>query len=273
MMHDPQLAGRLRRCVVTVCMGSFAEQMAEISHPRLHAYATRIGAEFVVLRTAPVDCPFYARYQIHGLLNDYERVISIDSDMLVAGDCPDLFKLVPEDHLGAFVEGRYHDRQPYIDKIQARYGDIGWRNFYFNAGLLVVSRGQREIYNFDHGRYDGDEFTDQTQINFNVQKLGIKVFDVGRQFNYFAAVVDHNRLRRSPGRFSANIIHYAGMPRMPQQRLRLMRGDFWIFDRLIDPHRVPRRVVVAAATLSESLRRMLRWRLPDRCAQLPPEVA
>ena len=73
--------------------------LAAITHPTLEAYAERIGAKFIVL----------GKSEIHKLLQyDYERIILVDSDLIIRPDTPSLFDVVPEGWVGAYNYG--HDK-------------------------------------------------------------------------------------------------------------------------------------------------------------------
>ena len=83
----------MRTAVVTLTTGPVFEAMAEVSHPTLKAYAERIGAEFVVLSdedAARHSTPHWAKLKLGDLLNRYDRIIYLDTDILVREDCPDL---------------------------------------------------------------------------------------------------------------------------------------------------------------------------------------
>ena len=247
----------LNKCaVVTVCIGDYAKQMARITHPRLGAYAARVDADFLVLRSAHPLGPFYSRYQIRDLLQQYNRVLYVDTDVIVTDDCPDLFKLVPADMFGAFNEGIGNSREDVIEKVQAVCGDIGWRETYINSGVMVISREHQNVFDLSRGNYQGDEYFEQTQTNYNLQSLKIPLFDFGKRFNYFAASMKDGRLRISPSRFKAYMIHYAGMPGMSRQRLGLMARDERIF-RMIDIGILSRRTIVAYSYVVEAFRRIL----------------
>ena len=242
--------------VVTVCIGDYAKQMARITHPRLGTYAARMEADFVVLRSAHPLGPFYSRYQVRDLLQQYNRVLYIDTDVIVTADCPNLFELVPVDMFGAYNEGQDQPREANIRKVQEVCGDIGWHDSYINSGVMMISREHRDVFDLDRGSYQGDEYYEQTQTNYNLHALKIPLFDFGRHFNYFAASVSNGKLRISPTRFKAFMVHYAGMPGMQRQRLGLMARDERIF-RLIDLGIFSRQLVVAYAYVVEAFRRLL----------------
>ena len=83
--------------------------MAEVSHPTLKAYAERIGAEFVVLSdedAARHSTPHWAKLKLGDLLNRYDRIIYLDTDILVREDV-----LIRDGHL-LRPRGGEHRAQP-----------------------------------------------------------------------------------------------------------------------------------------------------------------
>ncbi len=243
--------------VVTVCSGDFATKMAQITHPRIAAYAARLDADFLVLRSQHPLGPFYSRYQVRDLLDQYNRILYIDTDVIVAEDCPDLFKLVPANMFGAYDEGREHPRAENIRKVQDACGDIGWREGYINSGVMVMSREHRDVFDLSRGNFQGDEYFEQTQTNYNIHALNIPVFDLGRVFNMFAAVERDGRMRITPQRFKAFMIHYAGLPGLPRQRLGLMARDERFVRFFIENKIFSRATLVAYSYVVEMIRRFV----------------
>jgi lipopolysaccharide biosynthesis glycosyltransferase len=197
------------KAVVTLCLGHTYDLMADYTHPTIKNYADKLDADFIVINTIQTDTgnPGYEKFQLYGLLNHYKRVIFLDSDILIRSNCPDLFKVVPEEDFGAFVESNYILYNPDVDHrermsaIQEENGYIGWNYEYFNSGVMVISKKHQEAFNLDHGTVI--DLHDQTQLNYNVKKLGFWVHDIGLRFNNMDFVNPLTRLE-------AYIIHYAG---------------------------------------------------------------
>ncbi len=196
--------------VVTLCMGDVYKEMGKITHPSLIKYANKIDADFWVIYEGIYNTKLshWEKFQLYDILDKYERVIFLDTDIIVNKTCPNLFDIVPESDIGAFIESkfalydidvRHEDR---MKKSQEALGNIGWKRYYFNTGVMILSKRHKEIFNINSEIYQ-DELADQTQINYNVKKSGFWVHDIGVRYN-FMGLTDPN------DRFEAYIIHYAG---------------------------------------------------------------
>ena len=134
----------MNRAIVTICCGDFYRQMAAISHPTIKAYADKLGADFIVWDDyGRHSMPHYQKLELGKLLRQYNRVLYLDTDILVRDDAPDIFAIVPEDALGALEEGQYYsDRKGWALKFMQSigYDPRDWNGRYYNAGVLVLSR-------------------------------------------------------------------------------------------------------------------------------------
>ncbi|QLE56565.1 glycosyltransferase [Nostoc sp. TCL26-01] len=178
------------KALVTLCTGD-EFRLGQVTHPLLKAYADKIGADFIVISEFKMNLGNYnfEKFQIYEMLEKYDRLIYIDTDIIVKPECPDLFKLVPEDKFGAFLVSDYtyfHDGA--INNIQDKLGNIGWKRTYFNAGVMVVSKCHQEIFSDQHGLLEWSQetgsFYDQTLLNYTIQKLNIPIHNIGYKFNH-----------------------------------------------------------------------------------------
>ena len=82
----------MNRAIVTISCGDFYRRMAAISHPTIKAYADKLGADFIVWDDYDGHTmPHYQKLELGKLLRQYERVLYIDTDILVRDDAPDIF--------------------------------------------------------------------------------------------------------------------------------------------------------------------------------------
>jgi len=199
----------MNKAVVTLCIGEEWKRMASLTHPTIKSYANRIDADFIVINNPVFNIdPGFEKFQIANILEHYNRVIFLDTDIIVRSFCPDLFDIVPERDIGAFIESNYMfwseevDQRAAIRGMQEQLGDISWNKDYCNTGVLVVSKRHAPIFDINHGQVV--HLHEQTQLNYNIKKLGFWVHDIGLRFNKMDLV--------NPGaeRFEAYIMHYAG---------------------------------------------------------------
>ena len=178
------------KAVVTLCIGD-ANQLGKITHPLFKAYADRIEADFIVINTPKLNLNYihYEKYQIYDLLDDYERIIYLDTDIIINPTCPNLFDIVPEKQFGAFVVSKhtyFHDGA--IKDIQKLLGDISWKREYINNGVMVISKCHRELFQKNNELLvwasEKRNFPDQTILNYHLQKLAIPIYNIGYKFNH-----------------------------------------------------------------------------------------
>jgi hypothetical protein len=209
-----------KRAIVTITMGDHFWAMAALTHPLMRHYAERCGANFIVLDhprlSEKLGTPKYERLQLFHLLEQYDRAIFFDTDILVAKDAPDLFAIVPASCLGVASEEPYVMSSRDKEVTQEILGKVDWRSDYFNSGMMVLSREHKALFDPDNPDLKlwatGDFrklhinlLNDQPFLNHRVNKLGINVMDLGYRYNH-----TRTAMRKTHLRFRSHIIHYAG---------------------------------------------------------------
>lgn len=202
--------------VITICMGSAVKKMAAMTTPTMKAYADKIGADFIIIEKVPGHFNFqeysayFAKFILRDFLDQYSRIIYLDLDILVAPHCPNLFDIVPEDHVGAMAEDDHGKDMTYeIDLAKGEYGNIKWESGYFNSGVMVVSQMHKDIFKWRDNPAQTTNFKDQTLLNHNLQTAGLKLFKLSHQFNHMHILqVDHSN------RHESYISHYAAIPQI-----------------------------------------------------------
>ncbi len=111
------------------------------------AAAERWGAEYVEI-TRPLfgwQDAMLEKLHLDRHATSYERVVYLDRDVVVRADCPSLFDLVPEDHIGAVPsEQEGHNLlfhiEPKLDPICRLIGvSMDYATEYINSGVLVFN--------------------------------------------------------------------------------------------------------------------------------------
>jgi hypothetical protein len=182
------------------------KEMTDITHPIMREYAKKIGADFIVLDDNKGLHHHYRILQFYDLFDTYDRIISMDSDVIIAPDCPNLFEVVPEDKIGTVYEdifSRKWDRQMRILKAQQQFGNLNWTGGYINTGVAVFSKCHREL--FKKRELYMDLGYDDVYLGYWIVKLGFKVYSLNPKFNYM-----HHFDEGGTNRLYAYIIHYAG---------------------------------------------------------------
>lgn len=215
---------KIKYAIVTIVSGHEGSTLQRISGKLIEDYAQSIDADLIVLRPKFQhfhNIIFYEKLQIYSLLDIYDRILYLDSDILVLPDAPNLFNIVPLDTFGACLMHKYTDYHQYaIHEIQNVLGNICWQaddNYYgrmpyFNAGVMLISKFHQSILNpFDEKlsswiKHDQHTYfmADQTYLNYKLNEIGASICDIHFKFNHT------NALDANTNRFRSYFIHYAG---------------------------------------------------------------
>ena len=193
----------------------------QLTHPIFRKYAARIKADFLVLDES-LNCNEAKDGLGHGLWhfrimkhydlhNTYDRILHLDTDMLLTPNCPNLFDVVPDDHIGTIYEdigSRKAHRIQCMLNSQNQFGHIDWNQGYINTGVFLTSKQHRNIFQKINDKYFVDWGTDDVHIGYLIKKNGHKVKELDFRYNHMTMYSES--WNGSPSRFDSHIIHYAG---------------------------------------------------------------
>lgn len=206
-----------KRAVCTLCIGRRAGEFATLTHGPMERYARRVDAEFIVFdekrvnftRSTGFNSILFEKYQIARVLEDHDRVLYLDTDILVTPHAPDVFARVDRAKVGGVFEDigteKAHRRQ-LIQEVQDDLGDVGWQEGFMNSGVFVASKEHAraftlyETYGFHDGEYE------QTNTNWYIRKAGFEIQNIDFRFNFMGMM----RIIHGPIHREAYFIHYAG---------------------------------------------------------------
>jgi len=199
--------------VLTISIGNDYERMSNLTHPSISIYADRIGADYLCINKKQLSetSPHWEKFQIYNLLDKYDRILYLDTDLIVRNDCDNLFEIVPEDCLGVFNEAPFTDRsQELMIDICKKY-DItlpDWDGKYYNSGVMVISKIHKDL--FKKPDVEHFSFYEQSYLNMMIAHLKVKVFNLSYIYNRMTC------MDRFTGeeRHASQIIHYAGYPNL-----------------------------------------------------------
>lgn len=215
ILDDPLEPSTMKdRAVVTVVVGPKADAQYRMTEPGFRHYARRTGADLVVIDSRMVSARRgnLEKFQIFHLLRQYRRVVFLDCDIFIRPDAPDVFRLVPEEQIGAVYDHAQNDhrnrnRKAETDLYRTHLGDIGFDEGYINSGVLVLSSGHRFIFTFPHfSDLYRRAFADQTLLNYMIKRIGYQVFRLPKEFNGMTLMGYSGEKRLRPW-FS----HFAGL--------------------------------------------------------------
>lgn len=142
------------RAIVTVAVGDEGRKLLELSRPWMTTYATRLGADFVVLDWLFPEQPMYSKFQLHRVLDHYERVIFLDADTLADPvKAPDLFALVQPGEFGIYDDWPAFKTGNGVDGFNRMFNSVrasqGWPpkeiSWYGNTGVMVFDRSHKPL--------------------------------------------------------------------------------------------------------------------------------
>jgi hypothetical protein len=216
------------------------EELTKVTHPILMDYAVQWGCDFITLDQkeewmTDYELAHYRILRVRELLEKYERILVIDSDVVIMPSCPNPFEVVPEDKIGSIYEdkgSREALRQGVIISIQERFGDVGWEEGYINTGFFVVSRQHSNIFQKINDQLWTGFGYDDALLGYNIHKFGHEVYELPFQFNHMS--MHSESWNGEASRFNSFVIHYAGLARFPDDRSgRVVTGDNNMADRII----------------------------------------
>lgn len=203
------------KTLITIASGPSYQAIARITHPTHRAYAKRINADHIVISKSTYQNPSFQKLHLLSYLDHYNRIMFLDTDIIINENCPDIFKLVPEQEIGIYDEGLLANEQErkthtaVLEKAAQLYSEtLPERGAHFyNSGVWIASRCHRHIFDKPFQEIH-IEYADQPLFNLRILNSNFRIFDIGYKFNRMPYV--NNRVPEP--RHECHIIHYAGLP-------------------------------------------------------------
>ena len=199
-----------RKAIVTIAIGEHYQTLSQLTHPTIRRYADKIGVDFIAITEQKISTttPHWEKFQILNLLADYDRILYLDTDILIRKNCPDLFEIIPDTHLGVYNEAPFvPDRGYAIERAAEAYNakDFKWDGKYYNTGVMVISRCHRSL--FRKPEQEIFNFYEQSYLNLAIQRQKPSIQELDYKFNRMCCV---DKVA-GKDRFESYIIHYAGV--------------------------------------------------------------
>jgi lipopolysaccharide biosynthesis glycosyltransferase len=192
--------------------------MTSLTLPLIQKYAKDCGADFHILNQEPPawtpEHPPRAHYRImkfYDLFEEYDRILSVDCDLLICKNCPNIFETVDPDKVGSIYEDVGHaqdHRRGQIRAAQEQFGDVGWTEGYINTGFAVFSKKHRDIFQPINGQYFMDFGIDDVHLCWQIHKHGFEIQQLPYQWNHMTMFSED--WNNHADRFQSHVIHYAG---------------------------------------------------------------
>lgn len=204
-------------------------------------YARRIGAEHIIqrdpiLKIRPVNShrsveaverlgylPIYEKENAFDLLNAFDNILILDSDIFVKSTAPDIFNEIESYDFAGVVEREMPITKKYAHKIKkysdgqyrplANEADFLWNELgaeFFNMGLMLCNKSLRTYLNnetakqfitrkeferFVNGEGAWKWSTDQTLLNFWIKKYKINSKHLSWKWNALYRGIEDNLLK------------------------------------------------------------------------------
>jgi hypothetical protein len=238
MASPPQLAEDVpepvsAQAVVTVAVGRKGHETLAVSRPAMEAAAARWGADFHVVEGDETEFNVGEKMRIKPLVEQYERTLFLDADIIVSPDAPSPFEEFPPGSVYAhddlpllFAKGHGNAwLEPEAKEVVESQGEIHetFRR-YWNSGFWLVDREHAEMFRPPTQPYKSHHCAEQHWVNHVLGQLGYPVVEIGRKWNW-QWWIDPD-MQHTEG---VHILHFAGMANTGtpeerhQARLHLMR--------------------------------------------------
>lgn len=204
----------MKKAVVTLCIGEEFNNISKLTHPTLKKYAEKIDADFIIINSCKTT-PHWEKFKIYNMLNKYDRILYLDTDLIVRDDCPDIFEIVPYNQIGAFNEAKFTQREYSIIETAKAYGidpsRINWNGKYYNTGVMLFSKCHKKFIKKPDKEFSN--FYEQGYLNLVISQEESHrgkedtplMYDLSYDFNRMTCLDFCGMVRHA-----SYIIHYAG---------------------------------------------------------------
>lgn len=198
----------LKQAVITLCIGHLDYWGATI--PLLQSYANKIGVNFhaiTQIRSPPKypHHPKLGKFHLYDFLQEYDRLLFLDSDIVVHPNCPNLFELVEEHTLGVVCESPPHFHRDAVFQEACQYYGVsypGEAKDWFNTGVMVISKRHQALFawparlrSFSARNLDGSlapprfRWWDMPLLNCERSRLNLEIKNLGYRYNYLQPLI------------------------------------------------------------------------------------
>jgi len=210
------------RAIITWVFGVEASYQWEVAHKHAQAYADRVGAKLCISHAYP-DTEHLLLMKvklIHEALEQFDRVLFVDSDVLFGPDSIDVFAETPTDAIG-IREETFEGYPDAKNELTKRLGDMFAKAFidrnpnqypHYNSGVIVASKCHAHIFTlptFDLPDYHTSE---QDWVRYRIHTSEVKVHKFTKEQVGLWSTDNHVKFGRLKG-----IKHFAGMPKRDRQ--------------------------------------------------------
>lgn len=191
-----------------IVIGAGQQERLKISLPFIERYAAKIDADLRVIdyvpeyiqranaKSAYYNYMTFVKFEVRNFVDQYDRILRLDSDVIVRPNCPNIFDEVSKYVIGGVYEDCYSrrkDRKRQMKVLRSNLGKIRWYQGYFNSGVVVTSQMHKDLYDVsDHYLYDKIQndglgtFKEQSLLNYRARELKLRVKNIGHKYNHLS---------------------------------------------------------------------------------------
>lgn len=200
--------------VVTLTIGDSYRLIGRRSHFFMQAYAKRINADFRIIAHSDHQLHHFDKFKMGDLLEQYDRIIYFDVDVLVTKQCPNLFKIIDNYEIALLDEsalandGERAEHRRVMEKASKEYDIPLPENYcFFNTGVIVFSKRHKPLF-APPEKVVQMEYGEQPLFNLRLINSDFEVAKLEPSLNRMPYM---DKVLKTP-RTDANVIHYAGLP-------------------------------------------------------------
>ena len=207
----------MKEAIITLCIGQDLHNSAVQS---MRLYAERFDKDFFAIVSPKIRQHniYFEKYQYLELFKTYERVLYLDSDVLITPNARDIFAWYKDPQkFYAFDENAdnaWMNREKWIDQMDVNFSwPVNWQGLrkYFNAGIQLVSKHNTFVQQILSTTFTAKDFaidpSDQTALNYLCFKHAPYQFE---SLDYEFNRMDLGEYDLENKRYEADFIHYAG---------------------------------------------------------------
>jgi hypothetical protein len=176
------------KAIVTMIVGTQAEELAQYTLPMIRKYATKCNADVLVIdRNTGDDYVLASKFQIHSIAKRYAQTLFVDIDVIVKDNAPNLFTAFPR---GAVM----HNDSAKLSRIDWFIGNLQdvcqSQNVpllpieVWNTGVVVCDRASADIWTPPINTLPRHHLSEQTWVGVNAKRLGIEIQDLPSTMNW-----------------------------------------------------------------------------------------
>lgn len=211
---------------IVLTFSSNQKDLTSLTYPFMERYCEEHSIDLLILRNSKEHImqkcasdggtwfPSLDRFYTYDLLEQYDNVLWLGSDIFVVPGAPNIFEQFPETELGVFFEGKRGFRE---ELMLDCYNAHGFRpEAYFNIDVMLVNKRAREIYNYnttDFKDIHKGKWQDQDFLNYKAFRDNFNITDMGWKWNCMISLFGWNS-KQIP--LDAHFIHITGMPQSPR---------------------------------------------------------